>query len=98
MRQVTHTVLVTAEVLQRIKALPAPAGSLFAALLTFFRDTYFETFEMKDPPLHDPVAMAYVIAPEMFAGKRVHVHVDCSASVCAGRTVCNGAAVRRCLI
>ena len=35
-------------------------------LLLFFADTYKRVFSFDDPPLHDPVAVAYVAAPELF--------------------------------
>lgn len=35
-------------------------------LLTFFAGTYREVFGFQDPPLHDPCAVAYVIAPQLF--------------------------------
>ena len=35
-------------------------------LLRFFADTYTRVFGFRDPPLHDPCAVAFVIAPEIF--------------------------------
>ena len=32
----------------------------------FFADTYADVFRFEDPPLHDPCAVAYVIAPHLF--------------------------------
>ena len=32
----------------------------------FFADTYSSVFRFDDPPLHDPCALAYVIAPHLF--------------------------------
>lgn len=54
--------------------IPAPgavrAASAFRAkmvdLLMFFATTYKEVFKFESPPLHDPCAVAYVIAPQLF--------------------------------
>ena len=38
-------------------------------------------------PLHDPCAVAWLVAPGLFTTRDVHVHVDCSHGVARGRTV-----------
>ena len=35
-------------------------------LLLYFSDTYFKVFGFSSPPLHDPCAVAFVIAPDLF--------------------------------
>lgn len=75
---------------------------LFFEILTFFARTYAEVFGLTDgPPLHDPLAVAAVFAPELFSdngGERFEVtvitegehgsaeHVRSGSSEC-GRTV-----------
>ncbi len=50
-------------------------------LLLFFAATYRRVFKFEHPPLHDPVAVAYVIAPQLFevrgVGCGAGVHVTC---------------------
>jgi uridine nucleosidase len=52
---------------------------LFLEIITFFAATYEQKFGMTGgPPLHDPVAVAAVFAPEMFDdldGERYEVYV-----------------------
>lgn len=70
--QVTHSVLVTPEVQARIggAASSSQATTPFRAavqqLLMFFAETYQRVFKFEHPPLHDPCAVAFVIAPELF--------------------------------
>lgn len=75
---VTHTVLVTDAVMERIRAATEPHSPMFygmiSALLMFFKDTYRDVFGFAAPPLHDPVAVFYLLHPEKF--RRVHCHVD----------------------
>ena len=45
---------------------PTPFRELITLLLMFFATTYRDVFGFDDPPLHDPCAVAYVIAPQLF--------------------------------
>lgn len=78
--------------LQRIRThtpTPTPFLSLMLDMLTFFADTYLEVFKFKDPPLHDPCAVAYVIAPHLFKVERLRVDVETASELSAGQTVCD---------
>ena len=44
-------------------------------------------FAHRGHPLHDPCAVAWLLAPSLFATRRVHVHVECGHGVGRGRTV-----------
>jgi inosine-uridine nucleoside N-ribohydrolase len=43
-------------------------------------------FGHRGHPLHDPCAVAWLLAPQLFTSRDVHVHVEC-AGVARGRTV-----------
>ena len=67
--ELTHTALVTPDILNRISnelADNTPFLHLIKQLLLFFADSYRTVFKFDHPPLHDPCAVAYVIAPELF--------------------------------
>ena len=92
--EATHTALVTPEVRERLLGNPAASGRapsrfrrLVDELMRFFADTYKEVFDFEDPPLHDPCAVAYAVAPEMFETKDLRVDVECGSELCAGQTV-----------
>jgi len=95
--EVTHTVLVTDEILKRIEqlrleAIAANEPSLFyqlsRSLLLFFAKTYREVFEFHNgPPLHDPVAIFYALYPEQFKSRFLRVDVECAPSHSRGQTV-----------
>jgi inosine-uridine nucleoside N-ribohydrolase len=88
--EVTHTALATPEVLERINTIH-PGGhpflELIAALLLFFAKTYKRVFKFEDPPLHDPCAVAYVIAPELFTVEKLRVDIETQSELSAGQTV-----------
>ena len=85
--EVTHTVLVTPEIRNKYFK-----GSRFRILLDelmhFFEESYKKVFGFDHPPLHDPVAVFYVMLPAMFKTKRMRVDIDCG-QLCAGTTVCD---------
>lgn len=50
---------------------PSPLRALFTQILSFFAGTYAEVFAISEgPPLHDPLAVAAAIAPDMFDDRR----------------------------
>ena len=69
----------------------APAVTRFRKLidelLTFFAKTYSTEFGFDDPPLHDPCAVFFAIAPEKFRTEKLRVDVECAGSHTAGQTV-----------
>ncbi|PVU96639.1 hypothetical protein BB559_002320 [Furculomyces boomerangus] len=91
---VTHTALVTPTVLEMIKSRVGKVNANFSTmvceLLMFFRDSYKNTFGFNEgPPLHDPLAVFYVVAREAFEEKLMRVDVECGEGMCAGQTVCD---------
>eukprot|EP00873_Tetraselmis_striata_P000181 jgi/Tetstr1/420445/TSEL_011558.t1 len=87
--EVTHTALVTPDVLRRIQQRDTPFCSIICRLLLFFRETYKEVFQFEDPPLHDPCAVAYCLHPEIFTVKRMRVDIETKSDLSAGQTVCD---------
>jgi inosine-uridine nucleoside N-ribohydrolase len=87
--EVTHTALATPEVLKRINDIEPghPFLGLIAALLLFFAETYKRVFRFEHPPLHDPCAVAYVIAPELFEVEKLRVDIETQSELSAGQTV-----------
>ncbi|OLY81309.1 Inosine-uridine-preferring nucleoside hydrolase-like protein [Smittium mucronatum] len=91
---VTHTVLVTDAVLKMIQNRVGPSNERFSKmiqeLLLFFKGSYEKTFGFKEgPPLHDPLAIYYLISQGSFESKLMRVDVECGDGMCAGQTVCD---------
>ncbi|GJQ10070.1 hypothetical protein GpartN1_g4828.t1 [Galdieria partita] len=83
----THQVLVTEDILERIHALNTPFAKNMAGLIEFFRNSYQRTFGFASPPLHDPCAVAYVLDPRRFETQFIRVEVETGKGLCAGQTV-----------
>ena len=90
--EVTHTVLVTPKIREGFKDSRLFKGLrlrlLLDELMHFFEESYKKVFGFEHPPLHDPVAVFYVIGPHYFKTKRMRVDIDCG-QLCAGTTVCD---------
>ncbi|CAI5516904.1 unnamed protein product [Closterium sp. Naga37s-1] len=52
-----------------------------SALMHFFARTYLEVFGFQHPPLHDPCALAFVIAPSLFKTEHLRVDIETKSEV-----------------
>lgn len=88
--EVTHTALATPAVLAALAGdSTTPFKTLVTRIITFFAETYRKVFKFQDPPLHDPCAVAYVIAPEIFEVEAMRVDIEVVSPLSPGQTVCD---------
>ena len=64
-------------------------GHVVADFLDFFAATYERTFGFDSPPLHDPVAVAAVLEPDLLKTRAMRVEVECESDLTRGETVCD---------
>ena len=83
----THQALATPDVLERIAAIGTPVAAAMGDLLVFFREAYRADQGMPAPPVHDPCAVARVIAPEVMAVRAAFVTVETQGRWTSGMTV-----------
>jgi purine nucleosidase len=86
---VTHQALATDAVLDRLHGLSTPLAETVVLLLGFFRDRYRDLWGLPAPPVHDPVAVARVIDPELVRCEEAHVAVELHGTHTRGATVCD---------
>lgn len=84
---VTHKALVTPSRLKAIEAIGSDVSRAVVGLLTFYNKFDQAKGEGQGAPLHDPCAIAYVIWPEMFVGRRCHIEIDTMSEASMGRTL-----------
>ena len=84
---VTHQALVTEARLQRFKDLGGRIGPACHGMLEFFNRFDSDRYAAPGAPLHDPCTIAWLLRPDLFAGKHCHVAVETEGRLCAGRTV-----------
>jgi len=81
---VTHQVLVTGAVLQRLRALDSDVGRATVAMLEFFNRHDSVKYGSDGAPLHDPCTIAFLLQPELFTGKPCNVEVETESPLTQG--------------
>jgi purine nucleosidase len=84
---VTHRVLTTPPRLAALAALTNRCGLAAASLLAGFEAARAPRFGERGLALHDPCVVAYLLAPALFAGRRVNVMVETASPLTSGMTV-----------
>ena len=64
-----------------------PVGAAVAAMLDFYLGFYLAAYDHGGAPIHDALAVAHVIRPELVQTLQRHVEIDHGPGLCRGRTV-----------
>lgn len=83
----THQALTTAARTAAIRALDTPVARAVAGWMDFFERFDEAKYGTDGGPLHDPLVIAALLAPDLFAGKRVAVSVETASPLTRGMTV-----------
>ncbi len=83
----THQVLTTPERLAAIRAIGNPVSTAAAGMLSFYGQNDVARYGLPGCPLHDPCVIAYLLQPQLFTTRRVHVTVETTGEHSLGRTV-----------
>jgi purine nucleosidase len=84
---VTHQVLSTPTRVAGLRELPNRCGPAVAALLDQFEENRAGRFGARGLALHDPCAIAFLLQPDLFQGRKVNVAVETESLLTAGMTV-----------
>lgn len=84
---VTHKAMIMKEEVEIIRDLDSKVGIFVAELLDFFVKFHDEVWKLPGCPLHDPCAVAYLIAPEIFESKQYAVDIETKGEFTTGMTV-----------
>src|SRR6476661_6549476 len=80
---VTHKALVNPDQLRGSGRI----GEVVAELLEFYGGFHRSVYGWDGSPIHDAVAVAHVIDPELLDVERLNVRIDTESELCRGRTV-----------
>jgi purine nucleosidase len=83
----THQALTTQPRLARLRAIGTPVAEAFYHLLTFNKLFDERKYGWEGGPLHDATVIAYLLAPEIFSGRRVNIEIECASALTLGMTV-----------
>ncbi len=84
---VTHKALVTRQRNDAFRALGTPVGKAVAQMTDFFERFDKEKYGSNGAPLHDPCVVAYLIRPDLFAGRHINVEIETQSALTLGMTV-----------
>ncbi len=83
----THQALTTEQRLEKLRSIGTPVAEAFYHLLKFNKRFDEQKYGWNGGPLHDATVVAYLLKPEIFSGRKVHVAVECSSPLTLGMTV-----------
>jgi inosine-uridine nucleoside N-ribohydrolase len=83
---VTHQAIVTPTVAEELRA-AGRSGNFVAELVDFYSRFHTQRYpELGGSPMHDPVALAYALRPELLEVREARIEVDCAWDAGRGRT------------
>jgi ribosylpyrimidine nucleosidase len=85
---VTNQALATPEIIARMNAIGNKAGRLFADIMSFTLKSQ-QVNGLAAGPVHDVLAVTYLVAPEIFQMKEMYVELELNHGPSYGRTVCD---------
>jgi purine nucleosidase len=83
----THQALTTKERLQVLRNAATPVGTAFYHLLEWNKRFDRGKYGWPGGPLHDPTVTAYLLAPQLFSGRKVRVDIECVSPLTLGASV-----------
>jgi purine nucleosidase len=83
----THQALLTDQRLEILRSAGTPLGTAFYHLLEWNKRFDRAKYGWAGGPLHDPTVTAYLLSPELFAGRRVRVDIECNSPLTLGASV-----------
>ena len=84
---VTHKALTTKPRIAAFRAMGTRVGDMVAAWTDFFERFDMEKYGSEGAPLHDPCTIAYLIQPDLFAGRQINVEIETGSNLTLGMTV-----------
>lgn len=83
----THMILSTRERVARLAAIGNDTGRAVAQMLQFSERFDLAKYGSDGAPLHDPCVIAYLLRPELFEGRHIHVAIETAGALTLGMTV-----------
>lgn len=84
---ITNTALATPTIIERMEALDNKAGKLFSEIMRFTLKSQKECFGLEAGPVHDVLAVSYLVRPDLFEMKAMNVQIDINHGLSYGRSV-----------
>lgn len=83
----THQVILTPEHVGKFINVSGRISQPLGELMAFWDRNDIRRYGSRGGPLHDPLVIAYVLAPELFGSEKARVFVEYNSVLCMGQTV-----------
>jgi purine nucleosidase len=84
---VTHKALTNRARIEAFRGLGTEAGRMVAEWTDFFERFDMQKYGSEGAPLHDPCVIAYLLQPQLFAGRHINVEIETQSALTLGMTV-----------
>ena len=85
---VTRQAIATPARIKAIRSLRTAPAAAVCGMLEYYGAQTTAAYR-HGPPLHDPCVIAYLLKPELFEGRDMHVAIELAGEHAQGRTVCD---------
>lgn len=83
----THQVILTPEHVEMFARVSGRISQPLAELMAFWDRNQVERYGSRGGPLHDPLVIAYLLAPHLFETRRARIFIEYESELCMGQTV-----------
>jgi len=90
---VTHKALTSQARVDAFRGMGTAVGTAVASWTDFFERFDKAKYGSEGAPLHDPTVIAYLLAPDLFTGRRINVEIEVQSDLTRGMTVADWWAV-----
>lgn len=83
----THQVMLTPEHVAEFSRVSGRISGVLAELMAFWDRNDPRRYGSRGGPLHDPLVMAYLLAPHLFETQKARIFVEYESELCMGQTI-----------
>ncbi|MQB45848.1 nucleoside hydrolase [Rhizobium sp. ICMP 5592] len=83
----THQVMLKPEHVAQFASVSGRISETLAELMAFWDRNDVRRYGSRGGPLHDPLVIAYLLAPQLFQTERARVFVEHESELCMGQTI-----------
>ena len=83
----THQVMLKPEHVAEFSRVSGRISDTLAELMAFWDRNDVSRYGSRGGPLHDPLVMAYILAPHLFETQKARVFVEYESELCMGQTI-----------
>ncbi|SFB34845.1 purine nucleosidase [Rhizobium sp. NFR07] len=83
----THQVMLKPEHVAEFSRVSGRISETLAELMAFWDRNDVRRYGSRGGPLHDPLVMAYILAPHLFETEKARVFVEYESELCMGQTI-----------